>query len=365
MKPVTKLLEPNITKVDLVDAPANPKAKIMLFKSEDGAEHKESKIHELLSAIARKIGINREGASESKSFNDTVNTALLNNHIEKVWDYSHSLNESIKSILSDDLVNNKLQVIQGSLDQFSSAVLSHVDRWCNGEIVEKSNLSEEETAHLKSIIKSLQDIIVETPKSNIEKGVEGIVAIDKATLSQEVQDFIAGLENEVAILKKETATKSTEPDDVMKSIPDSVKKMIADKEAEVKAAHEEVKKLKDAELVKSFVAKAALYDKLSIKTEEFGLVLKSISETNPDALEKVETVLKAANEAVAKGNLFAETGTSRTKSTGDAYEAIEVMVASEIAKAEKPMSKEEAMAKVLDSAEGRKLYEDYRKEVKV
>jgi len=134
----------------------------------------------------------------------------------------------------------------------------------------------------------------------------------------------------------------------------------------VKKAEELEKVLKeerDKQLRKEFIQKAAdEFANLPTKPEEFGLVLKGLAEKAPEEYSRLEGVLKAANEAIEKGALYAEIGRSGTPAGDSAVAKVEAMAAGLVQK-DANLSRVDALAKVL--AENPQLYEQYRKETAV
>ncbi|MBU2701172.1 ATP-dependent Clp endopeptidase proteolytic subunit ClpP [Sporomusaceae bacterium BoRhaA] len=120
---------------------------------------------------------------------------------------------------------------------------------------------------------------------------------------------------------------------------------------------EQIKSASDEAKTKEFIQKAASFDKIGIKAEEIGPVLKSLSETDPEGYAKIESVLAAANEQIAAGKLFAELGADG-EGDNDITKQIEAK-AQEIQARDK-CTKEQAFAKAL--RENPKLYAEYEKE---
>lgn len=141
---------------------------------------------------------------------------------------------------------------------------------------------------------------------------------------------------------------------VASTIPDEFKQRFEALENELKAQKEkndslqtQITKTASEAKVKDFVQKAAGFDKLSINAEEIGPVLKNLSESDPEGYAKIEAVLAAANEQVAKGGLFKELGTD-----GEGDNDIEKQVqakADEIRKSNPGLTIEAARAKVWES----------------
>lgn len=170
------------------------------------------------------------------------------------------------------------------------------------------------------------------------------------------------LEKKLAELQKSAdapGTAGAGQQDIFKSLPEEVKKYVQEIEKRAKEAEEIAKKEREERLTREFVAKAAQFKALPVKPEEFGPVLKSISEVAPQVYEKVEAVLKAANELVEKSKVFDEIG----KGTGvekSAWGKIEAK-ASELVQKNAGMTKEQAIAQVL--RQNPDLYAEYQKEL--
>lgn len=138
----------------------------------------------------------------------------------------------------------------------------------------------------------------------------------------------------------------------------ALEKRVADAEARAQAAEEVAKAERNERLTREAIAKAQSFDKLALNPEEFGPVLKRLRETSPEDAAKVEAALAAANEAVTKGALFAEIGTAGAGPT-DAEGKIE-KAAQEIRKAEPSLTKEQAFSKAL--REHPEFYAEYRRQ---
>jgi len=131
-----------------------------------------------------------------------------------------------------------------------------------------------------------------------------------------------------------------------------------DLEKKAKEAEELAKKEREERIKKEYIAKAAGYQALSINPEEFGLVLKSLAEKDPENFTKLEALLKAADEAISKSALFKEIGRSGAGESST-WAKVEAM-AKDMVQKNAGMTKEQAIAKVL--RENPELYDAYRKE---
>ncbi|MBC7340959.1 MAG: hypothetical protein H5U02_00635 [Clostridia bacterium] len=149
-------------------------------------------------------------------------------------------------------------------------------------------------------------------------------------------------------------------------VPEEVRPMLEqiwkEHEAAVKKAEELEKVLKeerDRQRVKEFVAKAAseFANLPGAKAEEFGPVLKGIAEKAPEEWQKLEGVLKAADQAIRKGMLFAEMGRSGIAAGGSAVAKIEGIAKSLVEKDASRLTMAQAITKALEMHP--ELYEEY------
>lgn len=143
---------------------------------------------------------------------------------------------------------------------------------------------------------------------------------------------------------------------------EELSKAKADAEAKASALQAQIDAEKEVQVQKEFVEKAGQFKNLGIKAEEFGPVMKQLSGASPEAYEKLVAVLKAADEQVSKSGVFNEIGSSNAGAGSTTMAQIEAMANGFIQKSEKKMSKQAAMAAVLNTKEGRELYAKYESE---
>jgi len=143
------------------------------------------------------------------------------------------------------------------------------------------------------------------------------------------------------------------------SIPEEVRPAV---EALWKEQQEAVKKAEELEKVLKEERDKQLRKEYIQKAADFGLVLKGLAEKAPEEYAKLEGVLKAANEAIEAGALYAEVGRGGAPAGDSAVAKVEAMAAGLVQK-DANLSRADALAKVL--AENPQLYEQYRKETAV
>lgn len=153
------------------------------------------------------------------------------------------------------------------------------------------------------------------------------------------------VENEetVAEVAEETVqvpevAKSTEPEDIMKSAPEAVRKMFEDMQkaadeavAKAAAAEETLAKERAERADEAAIAKAReQYANLGLDAEQVGPAMRRLAEFDADLAKSVEDALVAANAKSESADLFAEIGKSQS-TTGSAYEQADVLAKAAVA----------------------------------
>lgn len=168
-----------------------------------------------------------------------------------------------------------------------------------------------------------------TIPANDPTGEETNVAdeITKDDLPDEVVEYIEALEAEVTNLN-EAVTKAKEAPVVEKAEPSdpfeaalakadpAVAEILKAQKAQIEQAEAIAKAERDARLEREFISKAEQLPMISDNKAELAGLLRTVAEKlAPAEVEKVETLLKAANAQIAKGNLFSEFGRSGAETT--------------------------------------------------
>jgi hypothetical protein len=140
---------------------------------------------------------------------------------------------------------------------------------------------------------------------------------------------------------------------VLKTHDDELAELRKANETEKSKADEAIeiaKAERDARETREYIAKSESLDKLAKDDSEFGEVLKSIARAEAEkhlpegTVEKLDTVLAAANEAVEKGALFMELGRAGHGESSDVEKQLDAK-ADEIRKSEPSLTKEQALEK--------------------
>jgi len=143
-------------------------------------------------------------------------------------------------------------------------------------------------------------------------------------------DRIAELEAALAATQEtEEIIVVDEEEELMKSVPESVRKMLDDQKAtaiaaiaKAAAAEDELRKERATRADELAIAKASGWSSLSLNAEEVGPMLRRLSDTDGELAKAIETVLESANAQAESAGIFAEIGKAGRPDGGDAYEAL-------------------------------------------
>lgn len=192
----------------------------------------------------------------------------------------------------------------------------------NLEVVETSGVDHPAHLHegwvvLKGATSDLDGVLSRFVKTKTQEStVPEITEADvTAAVEKAVSEAVAPLNEQIATLTAERDTlkaagaPTTTEDDVLKSLPESVRKMLDEREADLKKAREEIAVEKAARLDSAAVAKSReTFKALAVEHEVVAPALRRLGEIDADLAKAVETALTAAEEQVAKGALFSEVG---------------------------------------------------------
>jgi len=151
-------------------------------------------------------------------------------------------------------------------------------------------------------------------------------------------------------------------DDVLKGLPEAVRKMVEDSQKRAEEAEKIAKQVQDEALTREYVTKAQAFTNLTMDVEKVGPVLKRIASASAEDYAEVEAILKAANELVSKNTLIMkELGSGSSDAGGDAWAKIEAQAQELVTKSADGLTKEQAILKVL--RDNPDLYTEYQKEL--
>lgn len=402
----TKLKNLNITKVDFVDAGANQRANILLFKRDatKGGESVPEKnpVKKIVDAIAKAIGwpageteealtaIAKDGA---KTFNEELATVEVRQIMDEIWDMSDAYRSSLCSIMRDEATADKKTLMLQTTEQFNTAIKGCIERWAakqSSEVaksIKRPEMSPEEEEIAKTRAKAIiakaedgeagdneEDVEPDNPdkdgrpkttpkkgepdakKVNKSESEETDMKINKSLLTPEELKFLEEIEKKAGT-DAEAAGAAETADNVSKGASTHTPTETT-QESNVEGSQEDVfKGLPTAvvDIIKNLQAKAEAaedrelyevakkYEILGTKAEDLVPVLKGLKQ-NQGQYEKTIALLDSAVAATA--GTFAEIGKkgSQDNLNGSAWDKIEKKAA-EIRKSEPSIGYHEAIDK--------------------
>jgi hypothetical protein len=393
-----------VTKVDFVDAGANPGANILIYKNKEGAPaaegagkapdtqgaKPENAFKRVLTAVAKALGIDDEkeidetlGAlakgREAESFNDKMQEAARRRITSEIWDICYALEESLCSVIMDDELpwESKADAMKESLTQFDTAMADMIPAWSSGKTANKIVKNEQPitTARLevaKAAKEKLEAIIAKAektpetdpedtsvqdgckdPKTKKSKGEPQDMKIDKSKLTPEELAALEAIEKKAGVQEEPPAAPAApaETDPVEKGAKtdpaegeqeDIYKGLHPAVKAELESLRKTADRLEDRELEE--VAKK--YEIIGKKAEELVPIFKNLKAAGGNAYDQMITVLDASVEAFEKSGIFNEVG-KKGSGTADAWTLIEKH-ADEIQKSMPTLSRTQAIEKACD-----------------
>lgn len=366
-----KLKDLRVTKVDFVDAGANPEANIVLFKrkpEEAAAEPKQQGavggfFRSVVAAIAKSIGATEEqvdaameeiAKGDSVTFGEKMAQRQLRRTADEIWDYCYALEESLCSILRDQEIpaEEKPALMSQSCAEFTAAVAAAIPKWSAGvpTKVEKSasqpmteerlQIAKEARARLDDMIQKAEPAAAQSgatgekpegapdddpdnpddddvAKSDITKGDHTDMKIDKSKLSAEELAALEAIEKKAGIPEDTNPTPAPAATDPVVKAAETVPTSTPTGEADdiYKGMHpavaEELKnlrKFREETEDREILAVAKKYELLGKKPEELAPVLKSLKAAGGTAYADMIGVLDANLAVMQASPAFTEIG---------------------------------------------------------
>ena len=373
-----KLKDLKVTKVDFVDAGANPGANILIYKNKEGAPaaegagkapdtqgaKPENAFKRVLTAVAKALGIDDEKEIDetlgilakgrgAESFNEKMQEAARRRITSEIWDICYALEESLCSVIQDDEIpwESKAEVMKESLEQFNTTASDMIPVWASGKVAEKvvkadKQMTPERIAHAKATRTTLDELIAKAEqndppakdpddpqkpitKNKETKGEPQDMKIDKSKLTPEELAALEAIEKKAGIQEDTTPPAATGTDPVAKGAatepaannnePEDIYKGLHPAiKAELESLRKTAEKLEDRELTE--IAKK--YEIIGKKPEDLVPLFKSLKAAGGNAYDQMIAVLDASVEAFEKSGIFSEVG-KKGSGTTDAWTAIE------------------------------------------
>lgn len=260
-KAKTKLTNPDIRKVDLVDDGADQRAKVLLYKSKSGLPGNTPEeggdegngiakaAKKIIAGIAKVLGWSDDQvkkAEEAVSFKEIIDEderrRKYREACSEIWDYCYALQDSIASTIRDEkLGESRAALIQGSIDQFAAAVAAALPQWLAGDVVAKAN--EQAPADVQKIGRAIAGHRMERLKemrNMMDAMIAEVGGTDEGDETKKNKPQVCPDPQPGAGVNKtkEDGTMSKISDEVRKSLPQDVQDELARLEAVEKQAAE-------------------------------------------------------------------------------------------------------------------------------
>ena len=389
----TKLKNLKITKVDFVDEGANPDAHIKLFKSKElpeGAENvtPEPEIQGEDQKVVEKKGIAKKLSDffmgllaetedpeevekgNSESFKEKLKERQISKIADEIWTVVYSLHDSLVSILYDEDLDftQKEEAMKQSFNEFAELMPDAITAWTTGKpmaIIAKA-IEAKTGSELEAIIAArdnLSSIIEkstegsEDNKTNMSKGEDAEMKIDKSKMTEAERAFLENIEKNYGVAEAEDNQHEVTPEGA--AAPQTTPAAAPAPEApaedvtkgltpELKAEMAELRKFKEDAEDRELHAVAKKYELIGKKEEDLFPILKSLKKADEKAYGEMISALDGAVEAVNKSGAFVEIGKSGNGSfESDSWKQAETKAA-EIMKNKTGITKNQALQEVFD-----------------
>ena len=201
-------------------------------------------------------------------------------------------------------------------------------------------MKSEDRSEMESLINKIKAATgsTETTEASMPEEIHE-EATDQVEELAKANERIAELEAALAVASEtdETVEPVEDDEELLKSVPESVRKMIEDQrhvavEALAKAAatEDELRKERAVRADEAAIAKAASWTSLTLDASVVGPMLRKMAELDADLAGQVETVLASANAQAESAGIFAEIGKAGRPDGGDAYEALSALAKSAV-----------------------------------
>lgn len=173
-------------------------------------------------------------------------------------------------------------------------------------------MDEDEVVMDASLEDAYVERVIELEKALAERD-EQIVMLKKMTVEVEEEDY------------EDEEDDSEDEGEMMKSLPEPVRQMLAKAQYEANAVREELRKEREDRRNAEYVAKAAAWGNLTVDPDDFGVALRKVADIDGDLAEQVEKALDAANAQAEAGAIFSEIGRTASYEDSNAYAKVETM----------------------------------------
>lgn len=353
----TKLKNLDVTKVDFVDAGANQRADIKLFKRKDSVSGKSEEIPDSVTiplsdsmlkrffiAVGKKLGISTDledvqKKEEAYTFGEKMSEVRQQDIADEMWRICYALQSSLQSILYDgELAEEQVQsMMEESVSDFNNVIVSAIGSWSAGkcsEIRKSRTWGENDLAGMEAFRNRLDECIKKVKEKR--GGLEEMLKIDKSKMTPEELAAYNDIIKKYAVEEDEEGNvekKKVKPEENEDEIDDNVDgksgkskkgdtaKSISEGEGSgeelykglhplVAAELESLKKFRENAETKELMDVAKKYEIIGKKPEELVPMLKSLRAAGGTAYKDMLSALDTAVEMVNASGVFGEIGKS-------------------------------------------------------
>lgn len=318
----TRLKDVRVLEVSLVDRPAN-KRPLLLWKSEDGMPKKADATLTVPEGMAVVL--------EKAAAPDADVDAKVEAYVAK---YADGLSDECKNAVR--LALRALVAFQKELPGDVVRQLASAAVWADPTLVTGDGVEKSEG----------------TQTADGDPPAEGDVMTDA-----EKQKAAEAAKAETEQLRKAADESKTAHEALAKEHADTKAKLEAVTKANADLADRIAKAEAEAKRRDAVVKAAKEFPHLD-QEKVVSLLLKF--DGDKDALEALEVTWKQAEALAKAGGLGTEIGSSAGGVGGDAYAKLEQLADAHVAKSSAALTREQAMREVMKTAEGKRLYAEYR-----
>ena len=343
----TRLKNLRLDRIDLVDRGASQDehgegAHVILFKRAEQVAKQPTE-------AAPNSNSNSNNGEQARTFNEMLaermDSEVYTDAKDELWDYVYALQNALCSALKDAAVTDKAAAMRNDVMQFQAALQEAIPIWSGGGAVYKvgRKVSAGRMARLRTMYEHLKAIMTE--------GGEDMVKMDVNKLAPEVQAHIVEIEKaakdeqerlakRVAELEAEVKKLAPGPtqEDLMKNVPDAIKKQMEDQAKEIKDTKEKLAKSEDERLAKQYETEVAgSFGALALDPAKDGPVLKAVDQKlTKEEAARVREILTSTNALLEKSDLFVELGAGGAggSASGTAWAQIQKLAKDKVDKKE-------------------------------
>lgn len=356
----TKLKDLEVTKVDFVNAGANQRADIKLFKKKDPVlevpvdtaesdavqtQISESALKCFFCAIGKKLGISPDGmgvqpedvqkGEGAHTFGEKMTEVSRQDIADEMWRVCYALQSALQSILYDEELDSgkARSMMEKSLSDFSDVITSAIDSWSEGKHseIKKARLWDESDLEGMEAFRNRLDGYIQKMKEE-QGGLEEMLKIDKSKMTPEeaatydeiIKKYAVETEEADSQVEKNKVKPAENEDEIDDSAGTSkkepTKKGMDGSDGEeslykglhpaVAAELEALKKFRDDAETKELMDVAKKYEIIGKKPEELVPTLKSLRAAGGTAYSDMLSTLDAAVAMVNASGAFEEIGKS-------------------------------------------------------